>query len=163
MGTKDAIRHLFNTTDFVVSKYLEDLSDADLLLRPVPAANHIAWQLGHLINSEQFLLQSIPGGKPIELPKGWAEQHSKETSQQESTKGFASKAEYLSLYQKSRANALANLAALPDADLDKSVEGPMAKIAPTVGAMFVLIGNHPMMHAGQFVVVRRKLGKPVVI
>ena len=28
---------------------------------------------------------------------------------------------------------------------------------PTVGQMFTLIGTHPMMHAGQFVVVRRQL------
>jgi hypothetical protein len=32
-----------------------------------------------------------------------------------------------------------------------------------VGDVFMLIGAHPMMHAGQFVVVRRAAGKPVVI
>ena len=34
---------------------------------------------------------------------------------------------------------------------------------PTVGSIFTLIATHPMMHAGQFVVVRRQLGKPIVI
>jgi hypothetical protein len=29
--------------------------------------------------------------------------------------------------------------------------------------MFILIATHPMMHAGQFVPVRRALGKPVAI
>ena len=53
-----------------------------------------------------------------------------------------------------------HLETLPEADLDKPTGWEMA---PTVGALFVLIANHPMMHAGQFVVVRRKLGKPVVI
>ena len=38
----------------------------------------------------------------------------------------------------------------------------MAKFAPTVGAMLLLNANHTMMHAGQFTVVRRKLGKPVL-
>ena len=29
--------------------------------------------------------------------------------------------------------------------------------------MFTLIATHPMMHAGQFVVVRRQLGKPILM
>ena len=36
----------------------------------------------------------------------------------------------------------------------------MRDYAPTVGAVLLLIGNHWMMHAGQFVPVRRKLGRP---
>ena len=43
------------------------------------------------------------------------------------------------------------------------MEGPLSQVAPTLGGLFVLLANHPMMHAGQFVVVRLKLGKPVVI
>src|SRR5262245_32195080 len=163
MHAKDAIRQLFGGTDFVLKKYLEDLSDADLLVRPVPESNHIAWQLGHLIAAEQQLLQMLPGCKGIELPAGYAEQHSKEKSHDASTKGFGKKADYLALYEKSRANVLKNLNAFSDADLDKPLEGPMSAVAPNLGGLFVLIANHPMMHAGQFVVLRRKLGKPVVI
>ena len=38
----------------------------------------------------------------------------------------------------------------------------MAQMAPTLGALLLLNANHVMMHAGQFTVVRRKLGKPVL-
>ena len=38
----------------------------------------------------------------------------------------------------------------------------MAAYMPTYGAMFSLLAGHTMMHAGQFTVVRRKLGKPVL-
>ena len=31
---------------------LGDFSDADMLARPAPSANHAAWQLGHLIAAE---------------------------------------------------------------------------------------------------------------
>jgi hypothetical protein len=34
---------------------------------------------------------------------------------------------------------------------------------PTMASMFILTATHPLMHAGQFVPVRRALGKPVVI
>ena len=39
----------------------------------------------------------------------------------------------------------------------------MREFAPTVGVAFNLIGIHEMMHAAQFVAMRRKLGKPVLI
>jgi hypothetical protein len=33
----------------------------------------------------------------------------------------------------------------------------------TMVLKFSLIATHPMMHAGQFVVVRRQLGKPILM
>ncbi len=34
---------------------------------------------------------------------------------------------------------------------------------PTLGAVLLLAGSHVLMHSGQFVSVRRKLGKPIAI
>jgi hypothetical protein len=51
---------------------------------------------------------------------------------------------------------------MPDADLDKPTQGNMAQFAPTLGALLLLQSNHTLMHAGQFTVLRRKLGKPVL-
>jgi hypothetical protein len=39
----------------------------------------------------------------------------------------------------------------------------MAAMFPKLGAVLTLAANHPLMHAGQFASVRRKLGKPVAI
>jgi hypothetical protein len=36
----------------------------------------------------------------------------------------------------------------------------MRQYAPTVGIVLMLLGSHGLMHAGQFVPIRRKLGKP---
>jgi uncharacterized damage-inducible protein DinB len=163
MGPKDVIRNVAQTTDVVLKAYLQDLSDADLLMRPAPNANHIAWQLGHLINAEQELLKVIPGATAVELPAGWAAQHGKENAAKDPPTGFRTKAEYLDLYGKVRENTIKLLGSLPDADLDKPTTGRMAQFAPTWGSLFVLIANHPMMHAGQIAVLRRKLGKPIVM
>jgi hypothetical protein len=163
MGPKDVIRIVFRFNDNVLNDYLKDLSDADLLLRPVPGANHIAWQLGHLISAEAGLSKYIPGATSFELPAGFAEKYTKETSKSDATTGFLTKAEYLDLYRKARAHSMKNLDTIPDADLDKPIDGRIAAIAPNVAAMLALVANHPMMHLGQFAVVRRMLGKPVVI
>jgi hypothetical protein len=163
MNAKDAIKTALTGTKEALDRYLGDLSDADLLVRPVPNANHIAWQLGHLILAEVHLLaKQVPGATYPELPKGFAEQHAREAAGRDSAKGFLTKAEYLALFNQVRAATLANLAKLPDSDLDKPTTGEMARFAPTVGALLLLQSNHTLMHAGQFTVVRRKLGKPVL-
>jgi DinB superfamily len=163
MTAKDAIKTALTGTQQMLGWYLSDLSDADLLVRPVPGANHLAWQLGHLVASECSLISpSVPGATYPELPAGFGERHNKTTAASEPPKGFATKGEYLALFTKVREATLANLAKLSDADLDKPTKGDMAKFAPTLGALFLLVSNHTLMHGGQFTVLRRKLGKPVL-
>jgi hypothetical protein len=158
---KDAIETALTSTQGMLNMYLSDLGDADLVVRPVPAANHIAWQLGHLITSECELGRAIGGTYP-ELPAGFAQQHNPKNSGMEPPKGFATKADYLNLFNKVREATLAHLANMSDRDLDKPTTGDMAKYAPTFGATLLLISSHDLMHAGQFTVVRRKLSKPIL-
>lgn len=161
MQAKEAIKIALTSTQHIVPMYLGDLSDADILVRPAPTANHIAWQMGHLIQAEVSLLKSqLPSAVYPELPAGYGEQHHAKNAG--SDKGFGTKADYLTTFNKVREATIANLAKLSDADLDKATTGNMKDFAPTLGAFFILLANHTMMHAGQFTAVRRKLGKPVV-
>jgi hypothetical protein len=163
MNAKDALRTSLAATKDLLNSYLSDLSDADILVRPVPGANHVAWQLGHLIGAEGWLVkQGVPDAAYPELPAGFMERHSKETAAVDPPKGFATKAEYLALFNKMRDATLANLERLSESDLDRATQGSMAKFAPTAGVMLVLVANHTLMHAGQFTVLRRKLGKPIL-
>jgi hypothetical protein len=162
MQARDAIRTALTSTQNLLTWYISDLSDADLLIRPAPSANHIAWQLGHLINSERQIGQQIPGVAYPELPAGFAEQHDKAICAQEPPKGFGTKAQYLELFSKVRGATLEALGRMSDADLDRPTQGRMAEFAPTLGALLLLQSNHTLMHTGQFTVVRRKLGKPVL-
>ena len=43
MNAKDALKKTLKSTQGMLEMYLSDLSDADLLVRPVPGANHAAW------------------------------------------------------------------------------------------------------------------------
>lgn len=163
MNAKDVLKHSLNSAHGILTMFLQDLSDADLLVRPVPGANHIAWQLGHLINAEaNYFLPQVPGARVPELPVGFSQKHNKEAASSDDPKHFCTKAEYLSLYNKAREATLAALDSLSEADLERKVEGNLARLAPTLGALFQLGANHELMHAGQFSVVRRKLGKPVL-
>ena len=163
MNAQDAIRATLETSSKVLKSYIDDLSDADLMRRPAEGCNHLAWQLGHLIASECNLLESIQPGAAAELPAGFAEKHTKDTCGEEDADKFYSKQEYLDLFEKVHAASLAALQKTTEADLD--AEGPehFRSMFPTVGHIYVLIATHGMMHAGQFVPVRRELGKPIVI
>jgi len=163
MNSRQTIQSAMDLSIRVLNSYISDLSDADLLRRPATGCNHLAWQLGHLIASEVSLLNMVSSGKGADLPPGFAEQHSKQTIAVDDAAKFCTKQQYQELFQKVRQATSAALANLTDADLDRPSPERMRDHFPTVGHMLLLIASHPMMHAGQFVVVRRQLGKPVLI
>lgn len=160
----DAVRAALQSTHYLVSWFLSDLSDADLLVRPTEGANHIAWQMGHLIVSEGGIVrEQLPDAVYPALPAGFAAQHGKETQMVDPPRGFSTRAAYTELFDQVRQATLAVLAPLSDADLDRPSVGRMASFAPRLGDLFILVANHALMHAGQFSVVRRKLGRPVLV
>jgi hypothetical protein len=163
MNGRDVIKTALTATQNLVSWYLSDLADADLLVRPVLGANHIAWQLGHLTTSEIHLVkEQLPDAVYPELPAGFVDQHKPTAAKNDGAQNFRTKGEYLDQFNKVRSTTVKLLDQLSDQDLDRPTRGNMAKFAPTLGALLTLISNHTLMHAGQFSVVRRKLEKPIL-
>jgi hypothetical protein len=160
MNAAAPIRTSLLTTQRIINSLLYDLSDGDLLVRPVEGANHIAWQIGHLIDVECRLGKQIPGLQEVELPAGFSEKHANKAEAQQSTEGFYTKAEYVDLFNKTREATLAALDRLSDADLERPAKGPGN--IKNVADLLLLVCNHCMMHGGQFSVVRRKLDKAVL-
>jgi hypothetical protein len=163
MNAKQAIQAAMDMSSMVMSRYLSDLSDADLLKRPGKGCNHLAWQLGHLISSEAGLINSVAPGKGPQLPEGFEEKHAKDRANVDDPKQFCSKQQYLDLMQQANKCAVEVLSGMSESDLDKPAPERVRSFCPTVGNVFILIAQHPLMHAGQFVPVRRELGKPVAI
>ncbi|MDA7904917.1 DinB family protein [Rhodopirellula sp.] len=163
MTTQTAIHSSAKISDTVIASYVSDLEDAELLTRPGAGCNHLAWQLGHLISSEVQLLESIAPGKGIALPDGFNAAHSKAANGVDEADAFLSKQAYLDLYSDVRQASAAALDTATTAELDEDAPETFRAFCPTVLDMYVLIAAHPMMHAGQFAVVRRQLGKPVLM
>jgi len=162
MKANDAFLIALNMTDHCMLTYLKDINEHELFLRPGKGCNHLAWQLGHLIQSEQMILNQIRPNSGIELPAGFKEMHSKENVSIDDPGKFCKREVYLDLYKKSRQNVKSVLSQMTVEEFDKPSPKGWDQF-PSIGAMVNLIVNHPMMHVGQFVVVRRQLGKPVVI
>lgn len=163
MNAKDAIRSSANLSTMVLKAYVSDLDDADLMRRPGEGCNHLAWQLGHLISAEVQLLESVAPGQGTELPDGFGDAHSKESCNNDDPASFHGKQTYVELFDTVRTASLASLDSYAQSDLDKPAPEDFREFCPTMGDMFTLIATHPMMHAGQFVIVRRQLGKPILM
>lgn len=164
MNAIQAIQASAATSDAVLKSYFEDLTDAELMTRPHAGCNHLAWQLGHLIVSERMLLSMMKPGAEPDLPEGFAEAYARDKPCTDNASDYHTKAEYLELFDHVRGASAAALATVTEEEFD--AENPVERMRerfPTLGAMWVLTASHPMMHAGQFVPVRRELDKPVVI
>ena len=162
MTAKDAIRSQINMSAMIVEGYLKDLSDAEILLRPVPGMNHIAWQLGHLIASERNFAEKVRPGSSPPLPEGFTEAHDRDQTTSDDPERFLPLARYQELGKAQRDATLAVLDALPDDELDRA-DPDFPDFMPTVGAILGMVSAHPMMHCGQFVAVRRALNKPIAM
>ena len=159
MSLAEHLKTSLELPTYIVNHYLEDLTDADLFVRPVEKMNHIAWQLGHLISSEYFHITEVfPNSMPV-LPTDFKEKYTKETAISENPANFHTKAEYLKLMQEQRQGTLSVLAGLSDQQLMQPSPESVKYLGPTVGCVFSGESTHWMMHAGQWAVVRRKLGK----
>jgi hypothetical protein len=162
MNARQAIRLNIDSANMICQGYLGDLTDSDLLVRPVPSANHTAWQLGHLIVAENQMIEAAcPGSMPA-LPAGFAEKYTPDTSKLDSPGAFHPKSVYMDLIEGQRAATLKALDKLSDADLDKPGPEKFRNFLKTIGDVFSMQGTHWLMHAGQWAVTRRKLGRKVV-
>jgi hypothetical protein len=139
-----------------------DFSEAEFYTRPCPNANHPAWQIGHLIAAETFMVSSFDPKAMAKLPDGFDKKFSKETSSKDDPSFFGSKAQLMDQYARTRAATIAWVKTLKPADLDKPGPEPIRSLAPTLAHVLELLPTHTAMHVGQFQVTRRKLGKPIM-
>lgn len=159
MDSKQVIYNVIATAERIGQAYVGDLADAELLVRPVPGANHIAWQLGHLICSEHRIANTVTGNRMPPLPAGFAEKYTKETAKLDDPQAFHPKAEYLRVHQEQQQAYLNLLKDIPDADLEKPTPEPLKMLGPKQVNLWIMLGMHWLMHAGQWSVIRRKLGR----
>jgi hypothetical protein len=113
---------------------------------------------------EQQMIE-LAGYTVPDLPDGFIEAHTPERSKSDDASGFHTKQAYLELLEQQHSDTLAALDQTAESDLDKAAPEAVRRGAGTrtIAAVFHAVGMHKIMHASQFVVVRRTLGKPVLI
>ncbi len=159
MNAIQVLENGIDTAKMISMGYLSDLTDEEMMHRPDPKCNHIKWQLGHLLQSDNMMVNGCVPGTIPELPEGFAEKYTKETAGSDNAADFHAKDELLAMYE-SQTNAIKEaLKNLSDEDLDRAAPDSMKDYAPTFGAALGMIGDHWLMHAGQWAVIRRQKGR----
>lgn len=146
----------------MMQMHLEDFSESDMFVRPCENANHAAWQIGHLIASEAEMINDCKIGKQVELPAGFADKFTAETSKSNDPKKFLTKGELFTVFAAVRTAAIQWVQNLSPQDWKRPGPESMRDFVPTVGHTVLLLADHAAMHCGQIQVTRRKLGKPVL-
>lgn len=139
----------------MTANFVSDFTEEEMFIRPVPGANHATWQLGHVAAGTRKMCRMI--GIDINLADDFAQRFTKDAAKIDDPKAFPAKQELLATYNDVFAQVQAAVAKLTEADLAKTTG---FDFAPTVADVVTILTLHPMMHGGQFSVIRRKLAKP---
>ncbi len=145
----------------MVKMHLADLSDADLLVRPVPGANHANWQMGHLIRAEVGIMSSM-GAKMPELPADFVEKYEQKKTNVDGAENFVGKEELLRRFAEVRNASIAFAKDASEDFMKQPAPERLRRMCATNADGLGLVLGHTMMHVGQIQVLRRKLGKPVL-
>ena len=163
MDIRDALKNNYQTSQMVCGAYLGDLTDEESMKRPHAGCNHVNWQVGHIIASEHGMAGACAEGALPALPEGFAEKYSKETASSDDPAAFVPHSQLMEIAKSQGDAVLKMIDGISDADFDKPAPESMQAYAKNLGAVANMIGSHWMMHAGQWVIVRRELGREVVI
>lgn len=144
----------------MLEHHLADLSDADLLVRPVPAANHAAWQIAHLVDFIGLVVRSVSPGLSVPQSAAFSKAAARESAKSDDPELFVSKADLIAQLRAVTEALVATMSRLRDADLEQPTPPEFHGLAPTLGELILTVPLHASMHLGQLQVIRRKLGKP---
>ncbi|MCA9413230.1 MAG: DinB family protein [Candidatus Omnitrophica bacterium] len=159
MTVQEHLKASFALPDFMMEHYLMDLSDEDLMVRPLPVINHFKWQLGHLVQGEHSHMNELKFRRMPELPEGFADLFTKETAKIDDPAFFPSKESLVETMTEQRKGTLQILDGLSESDLESETPEAIRYFGPKVGNVFSGEVIHWMLHVGQLTVLRKYLGK----
>ncbi|NOY29261.1 MAG: DinB family protein [Planctomycetes bacterium] len=164
MNTIDYIRQEMNMSKAWIGSLMADLQDAPLTVPTPNGGNHPLWIVGHLAYSESNIFHCFIQGK--ENPLGeWKETFGIGSQPVNDAAAYPSYDELLAKFEAVRAETLAYLETITDADLDKPSHGPEEKKAffGTVGQCLAVMTTHLAFHGGQLADARRAAGRDILM
>ena len=156
MDTKEFVVMQMEMTREMLLEWVTDIPEEQMTVRVVDNGVHLAWILGHLAWSEagtvnKFVRQQSNPLRHLGKSCGMG------STVVDDASAYPSKTEALATLKKTRAETLAFLEGLSEADLDKPITDGPAEFK-NWGSIFALIPAHEAHHNGQISVIWRRLG-----
>ena len=153
------IVHSLTASKNLLVRYVQDLSPPEYLHRPVPAANCVAWLLGHLTLSDWRATSAVFGGENLPaLPEGFDKRFSRSQGCPQASE-FGDVTKLLPLFLIHRELLIEKARTATPEQLSNALEKPHPMFS-TPGELLSFMAVHTAMHAGQITIIRRSLGRP---
>ena len=160
MSQRDLLLSVFKRGAGMLPRHLADFSDEDMLARPVPGANHVAWQLAHVAHFTGKLLTSLGLHVP-QLSKVLAD-GGRDVAHIDDPEHFPTKAEFLEFFDAAYRAIIDLIEMMSDEQLSAPMPGGNPAAPQSLAFHLLMQPMHMTMHIGQIQVIRRALKKPVL-
>jgi len=157
----DILANTLAASKAMLNRLCNDLTPADYLHRPCPAANCAAWIVGHLVLTERMSLTRVGVKEMPAIPEGFEARFSREP-QAPKAADFGDVSILLPLFNQHRDKLIEAVKNLPTEIIDKPLDKPHPFFS-TVGEAVNFMGIHTSMHSGQISMIRRTLGRAPLI
>jgi uncharacterized damage-inducible protein DinB len=157
---KDAIVSALANSQFMLDRFIADLSPEEYLYRPTAKANCAAWTVGHLILTDRRAAGRFGAQLPA-LPEGFEQRFARDEHAPAAME-YGDVSGLRALFNETRGLFIeAVRRATPEV-----LATPLENVHPrfkTLGEMALFMSIHTSMHSGQITLIRRCLGRPPLI
>jgi hypothetical protein len=105
--------------------------------------------------------KAVPG-KTSAMPEDFTARHTKHTAGSDDPNAFLTKDEYLRIANDVRIDTRRIIDGLAPEDFDQPINGGVPPFVKNTGQALLFVASHWLWHAGQWVAVRHKLGRPAL-
>lgn len=157
MRNNEILHQSLDNFEWNFKQIIEGFTDENFLILPKPHGNHLAWLLGHAIQSEKTIVEMVKPNSMPELPAGFTEKHSSKTANSENPDDFYTLAEYLNFADEIRCGTRGVIDDLTEEDLNRQIgEDENAFFKKGIHAM-LFVSQHWFWHLGQIMTLRKIL------
>jgi hypothetical protein len=163
MSLQQRLQRQLQNTRQMSEKLLADFkTPQDWVHQVHPGSNHALWFVGHMANTDNFLLSLVSPHSTIPLD-GFHARFGMGSQPTDQPDAYPPAETVLATMRERRGRLLEVLAALSDDDLAKKNPDGAPEFLPDFASVFELAIWHEGLHSGQLSVTRRALGhKPLV-
>jgi uncharacterized damage-inducible protein DinB len=154
------LQFALETSRRMLHMFVDDLTPEQRLYRICPEANCVDWVVGHLVLTEQRF-HAVFGAASTPLPEGFDKLFARdETAPRQVSYGDTSN--LMKLFDQQRDITINRVCELKEEELIVPLTNPHPRFS-TLGEAAQFCALHTTLHAGQFSMIRRMLGKPPVV
>ncbi|MCZ6834319.1 MAG: DinB family protein [Planctomycetota bacterium] len=140
-------------------KFLEGLTDEQLMHRPTPEANHATWILGHLAYVDDSIYTKVSGHDSV-IPSNYKALFDSGTTPSDNASDYPSKDELLTNLEKAHTAFIGWFESLSDEQMASAPPEGLEIFGANFACVVATLAWHEGVHNGQLIEIRRTLGLP---